>query len=224
MFKNLISIFTIVLVVFATSNLQAQKNEGLFFVFLNSNPDKPQISDDEKEGLQAAHMANLDRLAQEGLLLAAGPFEGGGGLLILDAENIDDAKALVQSDPAVQAHRFKTEVIPFSVTGNDLCGAEEPYEMVTYQFIRMISNPDYFEDFDKMFRANRMFLSDLNMKNNYVITYGAFSEYNDGILILDVSTPEEAEKIIKKHPSVKAGQLTYEVKSLYIAKGTFCKK
>ena len=223
MFKNLISIFTIVLIIFAASNLQAQKNEGLFFVFLNSNPDKPQISDKEKEGLQAAHMANLDRLAQEGKLLAAGPFEGGGGLLILDAENIDDAKALVQSDPAVEANRFKTEVLPFKVTGNDLCGAEEPYEMVTYQFVRTISNPDYFEDFNKMFRANRMFLSDLNMENDYVITYGAFSEYNDGILILDV-TPEEAEKIISKHPSVKAGQLTYEVKSLYIAKGIFCKK
>lgn len=224
MFKNLISFLTIVFVLFTAGELQAQKNEGLFFVFLNSNPDKPQISDDEKENLQAAHLANLDRLSQEGKLLAAGPFEGGGGMLVLDSENLEEAKSLVQTDPAVKANRFRTEVLNFRVTGNDLCGAKEPYEMVTYQFVRLISNPDYFEDFDEMFRGNRMFLSDLMNKNDFVIMHGAFSEYNDGIIILDVATPEEAEKIIKEHPSVKEGQLSYDVKSLWIAKGTFCKR
>jgi uncharacterized protein YciI len=223
MFKKLFPLVTIFLVLLSSVSVQAQKNEGLFFVFLNSNPEKPQISDAEKERLQAAHMANLDQLSREGKLLAAGPFDGGGGLLILDAENMEAAKAMVDTDPAVQAHRFKAEILPFRVSGNDLCGAKEPYEMVTYQFVRYTSNPDYFEDFDDMTRANRIFLSDLNNNNDYVVAYGSFSDYNDGILLLDVTTVEEAADIAKEHPSVKAGQLFYEVKSLWIAKGTFCK-
>jgi uncharacterized protein YciI len=222
MFKNIFLVLSLVGILISGA-MQAQKNEGLYFVFLNSNPDKPKISEDEVARLQAEHMTNLDLLAKEKKLLASGPFEGGGGILILDTENIEDAKALLQTDPAVQANRFKTEVLPFRVSGNSLCGAKEPYEMVAYQFVRLVSNPDYFEDFNEMTMANRIFLSELNNKNDYVIMYGSFSEYNDGIVILDVATPEEAEKIIKKHPSIKEGQLTYEVKSLWIAKGTFCK-
>lgn len=203
---------------------QAQKNEGLYFVFLHSNPDKPQISDDEIARLQEAHLANIDRLAKAGKLLAAGPFEGGGGILILDAADQGEATQLLESDPAVQAQRFRTELLPFRVTGNDLCGATEPYEMVTYQFIRLISNPAYFDDFDDMMVGNRTFLANLNNQHDYVVAYGSFSDYNDGIVILDVSTAEEAEDIIKEHPSVKADQLTYEIRSLWIARGTFCKK
>lgn len=204
--------------------LQAQTNQDLYFVFLNTNPDRPLISDDEKEKLQAGHMANIERLAQEGSLLAAGPFDGGGGIFVLHSEDLESAKALLESDPAIQANRFNTEVYPFHINGNDLCGAKEPYEMVTYQFVRINSNIEWFGDMDEMRYENRKFMSDLNNENDYVIVYGSFSEFNDGMLILDVETTEEAENIFKEHPSVKAGQLTYEVKPLWIAKGTFCKK
>jgi uncharacterized protein YciI len=224
MTKNLYTLLLTTLLLVSASGIHAQKNEGLFFVFLNSNPEKPAIGEEEKQKLQEAHLANLDRLAKEGKLLAAGPFDGGGGILVLDAANKEEAATWLETDPAVQAQRFKTEILPFRVSGNNLCGAKEPYEMVTYQFVRMISNPDYFDDFEEMKMENRLYLAKLNNENDYVIAYGSFSDYNDGILILDVPAAEDAEKIIKKHPSVKAGQLNYEVKSLWIAKGTFCKK
>lgn len=222
--KNFFLISVFVTSLFASNLLKAQTNQDLYFVFLNSNPDKPLISDDEKEKLQAEHMANIDRLAAEGTLLAAGPFDGGGGMFILHTEDLESAKALVQSDPAVQANRFLIEIYPFHIGGNDLCGAKEPYEMVTYQFVKIISNVEWFGDMDEMTYENRLFMSNLNNETDDVIVYGSFSEYNDGMLILDVATTEEAENIFKKHPSVKAGQLLYEVKPLWIAKGTFCKK
>jgi len=222
--KNLLLLFTIIGFYLTSSLAQAQTNQDLYFVFLNTNPERPMISDGEKENLQAAHMANIERLADEGSLLAAGPFDGGGGIFVLHSENMESAKALLESDPAIQAHRFNTEIYPFHISGNDLCGAKEPYEMVTYQFVRINSNIEWFGDMDEMRYVNRKFMSDLNNENDYVIVYGNFSEYNDGMLILDVETPEEAETIFKEHPSVKAGQLTYEVKPLWIAKGTFCKK
>lgn len=222
--RNLFLIFAFVTTMFASNLLKAQTNQDLYFVFLNTNPDKPLISESEKETLQAAHMANIDKLAGEGILLAAGPFDGGGGMFVLHTEDIESAKALVQSDPAVKADRFLIEIYPFHIGGNDLCGAKEPYEMVTYQFVKISSNVEWFGDMDEMNFENRLFLSNLNNDTDDVIVYGSFGEYNDGMLILDVATPEEAENIFKEHPSVKAGQLLYEVKTLWIAKGTFCKK
>lgn len=222
--KNLIFIITLVTGSLIFNVVQGQTNRDLYLVFLNSNPDKPLIDDDEKERLQAEHIANLDKLANEGKLLAAGPFEGGGGMLVLHTDNLESAKALVQTDPAVKANRFITETYPFHIGGNDLCGTRKPYEMVTYQFVKITSSVEWFGDMDQMVFDNRLFMSNLNNQHDYVIVYGTFSEYNDGMLILDVPTIEEAENIIKEHPSVKAGQLTYEVKTLWIAKGIFCKK
>ena len=204
--------------------LSAQGSKDLFFVFLNTNPDRPQISDTEKEQLQALHIENLERLQEEGPLLAAGPFDGGGGMLILEADSRKEATELVMTDPAVQAKRFNVEVFPFFLAGNSLCVAKKPYEMVTYQFVRLLSNVEFFGDTDKMVHDNRIFLAEQNNNNDYVVSYGSFSPFNDGMIILDVKDARAAEKIIKEHPAVKAGQLKYEIRPLWIAKGTFCKK
>lgn len=196
----------------------------LFFVFLNTNPDKETLSEEKVEELQAAHLQNIDRLTEEGIIKAAGPFNGSGGIFIIKAENINDANSILQTDPAIKAHRFNLEVFPLMLAHNDLCGAKKPYQMVTYQFIRLISNIEYFGDTDQMFSKNRVFMAELNNYNDFVISQGNFNQYNDGFLILDVTEVDEAEKIIEKHPAVKEGQLKYDIKSLWIAKGTFCKR
>ena len=213
----------LLLMLAAVQVLSAQYTKDLFFVFLNTNPDKPEISESEKENLQALHLENLDRLAQQGILHAAGPFDGGGGMLILETDSKEEALDIVNTDPAVKAGRFNVEVFPFLLAGNRLCGPKKPYEMVTYQFVRLNSNPEFFGDLDKMVYDNRVFMVEQNNQNDYVVAYGSFSPYNDGMIIFDFPEGKDAERIIKKHPAVKAGQLTYEIKPLWIAKGTFCK-
>lgn len=204
--------------------LSAQPNTRYFFVFLNTNPDKPEISEEEKENLQTLHLANLDNLHADGILNAAGPFDGGGGMLIVSAKSIEEAKEIVSTDPAVAADRYNVEVFPFQVVGNNVCGAKEPHEMVTYQFVRLSSNVEFFGDIQEMVYDDRFFMAELNTENDYVMIYGRFSDFNDGIIIFDVPESKDAERIIKQHPAVKAGQLKYDIKPLWIAKGTFCKK
>jgi len=223
MHKNLSHGLLVMALLFSVA-LSAQSQKDLFFVFLNSNPDKQEISQEKLENLQAAHLNNIEELAKDDIILASGPFDGGGGMLILNTENINTANEILQTDPAIKEKRFTTEVFPLMIANNDLCGAKKPYEMVTYQFVRTISDVEYFGDIDAMIRENRIFMANLNNNNDFVIVQGSFSPYNDGLLILDVADAKAAEKIIKQHPAVKEGQLKYEIKSLWIAKGTFCKK
>lgn len=218
--RILLSLF--VLTIFSFNQLQAQTNENLFFVFLNTNPSKAKLSSEQVESLQAAHLQNIEKLADEGKLLAAGPFDTGGGFFIIHAEDMKQVKDIISTDPAIAADRYIIEIYPFSVRINDLCGAKKPYEMVTYQFVELTADLTYYGDINQMIFDNRIFMGNLANDNDFVITQGAFDEYNSGILILDVPTTDEAVEIIKQHPAVQAGQLTYEVKPLWIAKGTFC--
>jgi len=180
--RKKLPVILLLLALFLANLSQAQSN-NLFFVFLNTNPDKEQLDEEKTEQIQAAHLQNIDILAKEGIIRASGPFEGGGGFLILNTEDEESAKAILQTDPAIQADRFVTETFPLMLANNDLCGAKEPYEMVTYQFVRTIFNLDYFGDVDKWFAENRVFMADLNNHNDFVIAQGNFNNYNDGFLI-----------------------------------------
>jgi hypothetical protein len=52
--------------------------------------------------LVPAHVAHLDRLHEQGVLIAAGPFrDGSGGLILIEAENEAAAKAVAEDDPFV---------------------------------------------------------------------------------------------------------------------------
>ncbi len=66
----------------------------------------------ELEKIQAGHMANISRLAEEGKLLVAGPMGDDSklrGIFILDCESVAEAQALVETDPAVKAGRLRAE-------------------------------------------------------------------------------------------------------------------
>ena len=83
--------------------------------FLKSGPNRP--SDPKKaEELQAAHMANIGRMAEEGKLVLAGPFMGDGdlrGIYVFDVETVEEAKALTETDPAIQAGSLVMELHPW---------------------------------------------------------------------------------------------------------------
>lgn len=66
--------------------------------------------------LQRAHLDNINRLAEEGKLLLAGPFGGDGdlrGIYIFDVPTVEEAEALTNSDPAIQAGSLRMELLPW---------------------------------------------------------------------------------------------------------------
>jgi uncharacterized protein YciI len=62
----------------------------------------------------AGHMQNINRLADSGKLVVAGPFfknDKYRGIFILNADSVEEAKKLVESDPAVQAKLLDMELL-----------------------------------------------------------------------------------------------------------------
>ena len=80
--------------------------------FLKEGPDRDQDSATAAQ-LQADHMANINRMAEEGTLVLAGPFLGDGdlrGIYLFNVATIEEAEALTNTDPAVQAGRLVMEL------------------------------------------------------------------------------------------------------------------
>ena len=91
------------------------------FVFLNTNPNKPELPKEQVDSLMAGHLANIERLAKEGKILAAGPFYGGGGIFVMATASRDTAWEWLKTDPGVRANRWIIELLPYTPRIGSVC-------------------------------------------------------------------------------------------------------
>jgi uncharacterized protein YciI len=86
-------------------------------VLLKTGPRDGDFKDQQRSDIFAGHMKNIGRLADEGKLAVAGPFrkneQGMRGLFILNVETVEEARVLVDTDPAVSAGILIAEMTPW---------------------------------------------------------------------------------------------------------------
>ena len=72
---------------------------------------------EESQKAFEGHMTNIGKLAKEGKLVVAGPFMKNDrnyrGIYIFNVETVEEAKALVATDPAIQANLLEAELTPW---------------------------------------------------------------------------------------------------------------
>lgn len=192
------------------------------FVFLNNKADKAKLAEEEVKKIMDGHMANINRLAKEGKLIAAGPFDGGGGIFIFKSSSMEQVREWLKTDPGVQANRWNVEVLPYYPRVGSVCPVSEPYQMVTYQFIRYVPyvTKDNINQQTDLFKKHEDYLKVLSSSAS-VITEAIFGETEGGIFVV---SGEISREVIENDPAVQQGLLVAEVKKLWIAKGSFCEK
>ncbi|MFC2113388.1 YciI family protein [Bacteroidota bacterium] len=195
---------------------KVQKSE--YFVFLNINPDKAALSEAEVETFQGHHMDNLEKLAEEGDLVASGPFQGGGGMLVLLAESQEKALEHVNSDPAVQAGLFLVEVFPLSFIKGSICPWWQPVDMGSYGFFRFrqgsIKNKERLQD--------HFYCLSVLEDEPRVLVQADFDDSGSGILILDQPLSDDWIEKVVDNQAIQEGVIEVDIKTLLIARGTFC--
>jgi uncharacterized protein YciI len=78
-----------------------------FAVIAEYNPDDPKLAE-----VRPVHRQYLAELHKKGNLAISGPFtEGGGALIVLEADSKEAAEAIVQADPFVKQGVFRSHVI-----------------------------------------------------------------------------------------------------------------
>lgn len=83
--------------------------------FLQAGPNRD-LEPEAAAELQAAHMANIGRMAEAGQLVVAGPFLDDGtlrGIYLFATESVDSARVWTSTDPAIQAGSLRMEMHPW---------------------------------------------------------------------------------------------------------------
>jgi uncharacterized protein YciI len=92
-----------------------------YLVLLYRGPKSTGENTPEAQRIQAAHMANIGKMADEGKLLMAGPMDEDGklrGIFVFRVASLQEAQALAAADPAVMAGRLVPEVHPWFTAKN----------------------------------------------------------------------------------------------------------
>jgi uncharacterized protein YciI len=93
-------------------------SEDYIFGLLVRGPQWTKEQTEETKKIQEGHLANINRLAETGKLVLAGPFYGDGdrrGVFIFKVNSPAEAETLTDTDPAVIAGRLKIELYRWSV-------------------------------------------------------------------------------------------------------------
>lgn len=84
---------------------------------LKTGPKDAEVQGDARKAVFKGHFDNMSRLAKEGKLAVAGPFDDPAkiyrGLFIFAVKTVEEAKALAETDPTVKAGVLIVEYVPW---------------------------------------------------------------------------------------------------------------
>lgn len=84
---------------------------------LKTGPNDAKVTGDARKEVFKGHFANMGRLAAEGKLAVAGPFNDPGkiyrGLFIFAVPTVEEAKALAETDPTIKSGVLIVEYVPW---------------------------------------------------------------------------------------------------------------
>lgn len=94
--------------------------ESFQLVLLKRGDRADEIPKERLEEIQKQHIAHLEKLGDAGKILIAGPFSdqpdpGLRGMCLYRVGSLEEARALAEQDPAVQAGRLRVEVLTWWV-------------------------------------------------------------------------------------------------------------
>lgn len=239
--KLLLSLFLLLAVGAVAQTGQTEKSkppqfdlDNYQFGLLRKGPNHGTGTKEEAEKIQAGHMANINKMAASGKLMAAGPMGDNGdlrGIFLFKAASLDEAKALAAEDPAIKAGRLRMDIYTWygpKNIGKDLLAkfqADSKTPMTMTQFYLVLltkgAKADEGSAADKQkLQLEHMWNVRRRLDDKSFATAGPFTDGGTlrGIFVIAAKTADEAKAIAESDPSVKAGVLAIEIHPWWVAK------
>lgn len=204
------------------------------FGILRRGPKWEPTTDANKEALtklQAGHMANIQKMAAMGKLVAAGPMGDDGeirGIFICQAGSIEAAQALATDDPMIQAGRLKLDWYVWQAPkgiGEKMLAEYKTnpamkMTMTKYYLTLLIADPKADANATQKLLLPHLWDIRHNLDDKKYVSAGPFDGKSEirGLFIINAASLDEAQAIAQSDPMVKAGLLKAEVHTWWVAK------
>jgi uncharacterized protein YciI len=206
-----------------TFAMAADTGQGRLYhvVFLKRNPARATLSKEESARIQAAHMANIQAMADRGVLVAAGPFADNpsviAGVFFFTTPTAAEARQVAEADPTVVEHRNTVDVLTWrgpAGVGEEYKRLhkekpETPEDMGVHPLVILRSAGG---EMDAGVRARHSEYWARLRASGKVVAAGAVEGDTSavGMMIFDRIPDAEAASLAAADPAVSAGMLTVE--------------
>jgi uncharacterized protein YciI len=202
--------------------IDAGARELRYVVFLRPDPGRKPLAPQDRHRIQDAHMANIQKMADEGVLVAAGPMDDTpvsiSGIFVFKAPSLSEARRIAALDPTVVEGRNTVDVHPwwgppgigaaYSKWKRENPDAKVP--MGAHAFCVVLRGPAW-KGGSQPDMEHEEFIASLRGAG----ALGAAGPVDGDpemleILIFTTASTDEARKIEEKDPSVRDGRIVME--------------
>lgn len=204
------------------------------FAFLKKGPNWTPGSTPETQKIQEGHMANINKMADLGKLMAAGPMGGTGdirGIFVFKVASLAEAKALAAEDPAIKTGRLAFEWLTWMAPKGIGVALNEAYRKDPKVKMTMaIHHLAILKKAEKWTAQNSPELQQLQLEHLWSIrrnldakkyvAAGPIAGSQDAVGLIVISSAvsaEEARALAEADPAVKFGRLKVEMLPWYVA-------
>lgn len=211
----------------AVSHAQTKR---LYWVFLNKGAKRSQVAPmtpATREKMQADHIANLERLGNNGDALTAGPLGDNGfirGIVILNVPTLEAVKESFLPDPYIQNGIMDVQAMPWIVDVGGLHKYDMPFRMAQHTLVVVLKGENWqptkeSPNRDTMPELLRS-LKKLKQEGELAVS-GTLQEGGDqlGILFFRSADMKKVQAELEKDPALQTKRVRVELHPQFFAAG-----
>lgn len=210
-----------------------EQAERYYIVLLRPDPARKTLTQEESGRLKTAHLANVRKMSEDGVLVAAGPFEETPvtitGIFVFRVASMKAAEALASKDPMVAWHRNTADAHAWMGPpgiGDEYARLHKqdpnaPDKMVAHPLFLVYRGPKWAEKGTAPGSLMTLHAADMTRHAAYIgelrqrgkLGAAGWVEGEGNLVGMVIFKPiprEEAEALIKDDPAVRAGTLRVE--------------
>ena len=233
--KVLILISAVALILIAVPLVRAQEKKEppsklvqFQVALLRKGPKWTEAQTPESQKILHQHLVNIVALLNSGKAVVAGPFGDDtdlGGIFILRASSVEEAKTWVDADPAVKAGLYVAEMHPW--WSEDIFKKRTlPLKMNILYLAFLKKGPNRKEgdgETPEVQELQKAHLANINRlaETKKLILAGPFGDDGDfrGIFVFRVGSLQEAQDLCATDPMIKIGRLAVEIHPWQVPEG-----
>jgi uncharacterized protein YciI len=206
----------------AAADVPASGTEPYYLVFLRPNPDRKAIPQADRERIMTAHLANIHKMADDGVLVAAGPMEDNpatiSGIFVFKAGSLDEARRIAALDPTVVEGRNTVDVhrwlAPSGIgTGYFRWKKEHPEaeDAMAVHALCIFKRGPAWKDEPRAADGHAAFVDSLR-RSGALAAAGEVDGDPElcSVCVFKTSVVDEAREVVGKDPDVLSGRLAVE--------------